>query len=250
MVIKFDDILQIIGCTSQDMNKIAIALNGGSNSIRAKMLNGEIDFNEYYEYSDKIALMIEKLNNHNISMHAYLLNEKGRPHTHYVISSPNQESAWLVRRPAHDNTRFAGKVLQEKEEQENSPLATIHIYDTTMTSNILRSNGKLIGEAKYSLVNVNGKYYVHLVYVTANPQKTKDGKKVSKYSTYFPVPKSIVQKMTSQKPFAVEILDELQKETGSDLSEEFKRSLMKNIEKMMKEFDEGKDDTDDNFLKR
>lgn len=251
MIIRFEDIIQIIGLTSPKMKQICDAIDSDSpKSIRSRIRNNDVDFNEYYKYNDKIALMIEKTNDNNVFLHAYLLNENARPHTHYIFSTPNQNTAIILRRPSHNNSKYSGEVLKEKEEMENMPIANVRIYNTTTTGNIFNSNGRLIGEAKYSLVNVDGTHFVHLVYNTAKPEITQDGKKVNKLSTYYKVPNKLIQKMTTQKPYGEKLAEELLKEDGSDLPKDFTEKLLKGLDNLFKGLGKDDDNTDDNNLKK
>ena len=130
------------------------------------------------------------------------------------------------------------------------PIANVRIYNTTTTGNIFNSNGRLIGEAKYSLANVDGTHFVHLVYNTAKPEITQDGKKVNKLSTYYKVPNKLIQKMTTQKPYGEKLAEELLKEDGSDLPKDFTEKLLKGLDNLFKGLGKDDDNTDDNNLKK
>lgn len=245
MRIDFENVLQLIGCTSPKMKKIVDALCGDSqNSLRANYNAGKIDYNEYCKYDDKIATMIEDVNS-NLHLHTYWLNDKGKPHLHYIFKPSQDETTYIIRRTAHNNSNFVGKILKQKEDMENGPLADVYVYDQSDYNNVFIGSGKLVGIAKYYMVKIKNEYYVHLVYKNYQSSKTDDTK-INEVSTYYRVPDKLLEKMTQQSLPTNSLPEELKSVVDEDFPQEFAEKLLKNLESFIKGLEDNEnDDTND-----
>lgn len=194
--ISYMDIIDCVGATSKRMSQILSAFNGKNpKSFDSMLKSGKIDIDDYYQYNDRIGVMIEKINGetrlHFIVMEDDDLNNL----THYVIAT---DTVVKTIKSMRNNSNYTGVVLSKRESAEHCVFAKMYIYKTSKCCSFLTYPGKCLAIVSYSFGIINGKTRIFMQII---PRKSSNIMNLSKLQISYPLPKNVEEKIEFQRDF-------------------------------------------------
>ncbi len=194
--LSYMDILDCVGATSKRMSKILSAFKGKDpKSFDSMLKSGKIDIDDYYQYNDRIGVMIEKTKGVT-QLHFILMEDDDLNHlTHYSIKTDNVVKTV---KPMRNNSNYTGVELSKRESAEHCTFAKMYIYKTSKCCSFLAYPGKCLAIVSYSFGIINGKTRIFMQII---PCKSNDKMNLSKLQISYPLPKNVEDKIEFQRDF-------------------------------------------------